>query len=269
MEDPWQATAEGHALPHSQCASVAWQGAQSSCSTGHGSCCSMPCCSQGSWHCLSSSLPTWNDDIPAGPHWTKCSGTSTDLVPELGTENRSPGSHCSLMRFLLQSRRWLAKMVQKDVMLMRSPLTMQSLVTDLWTDLEGTVLSTASSITMIGDNKTYFDAAQAEDHSWSQKRWRGNTVASNREIAMFLLSNLILPKKGLTAHRELFSPLSSTGIIISQLLWPQSTPVLLNSFYQPPQILPFIYHFCKYGLETQKLRLKFYLIVGYCTHLYF
>lgn len=29
-------------------------------------------------------------------------------------------------------------------------------------------------------------------------------------------------------------------------------------FYQPPRILPFIYHFCKNGLEMQKLQLKSY-----------
>lgn len=102
----------------------------------------------------------------------------------------------------------------------------------------GTEGSAASSITTIGDNKTSFGVAQAEDHR-PQKRWRENTVASRREIAMFLLGNLILSKKGLAAHRELVSPLSSTRIIIFQLLWPQSTPVLLNSFYQPSQTLPF------------------------------
>lgn len=108
VEDPLQATFGGHALPHSQGSSVGWQGAESSCSTGHGSCCSMSCCSHSSWHCLSSSLPMWNDDTTGGSHWTKCSGTPTDLVPESGTEHRFTGSHCSLLGFLLQNRRPLA-----------------------------------------------------------------------------------------------------------------------------------------------------------------
>jgi len=72
------------------------------------------------------------------------------------------------------------------------------------------------------------------------------TQLSAAENVMFLLGNLILANKCLAACRVLVSLLSGTGIIISQLLWPQSTPVLLNSFYQPP---PFTYHFCKQALE--------------------
>lgn len=90
---------------------------------------------------------------------------------------------------------------------------------------EGTVLSAASSVTVRGDNKTQFDAAQA-----GTGRSGGETVASSREDATFLLANLMLSRTGwgfvrpLPSHRDNHLP---TAVA--------SEHSYLAKFFQDPQ----------------------------------
>lgn len=149
VEDPLQATSGGHALPHSQSSSMRWQGAERSHSTGHGSCCHVTP--------MAADITSLPSHCEMTIHQLDHTELKCSLVPESGTENRSPGSHCSLLRFLWQRRRWLAMVIQK--VLSCCEKSFSSAVPYYWSrfvnrhgiSMEGIVPRTDFSINMIGD----------------------------------------------------------------------------------------------------------------------